>query len=93
MPAVVGSEQNERVVVLLGLFQGSDDFADYDDMRRFLAVIENVGAAARAAFERGVPSAEAAAEFALPESMGEWFMFSPRYHEVAFTAWYRELSG
>ena len=72
---------------------GHGAVGDYADMRRFLTVIEAVGDAARAAFDRGVPAAEAAAEFNLPESLGEWFMFSPRYYEVAFTAWQRELSG
>ena len=72
---------------------GHGSVGDFGDARRFLAVIENVGEAARAAFEGGIPPAEAAAEYTLPESLGEWFMFSPRYHEVAFTAWHRELSG
>lgn len=72
---------------------GHGSVGDYDDARRFLAVIENVGEAARAAFEAGTPATEAAAEYTLPESLGEWFMFSPLYYEVAFTAWQRELSG
>ncbi len=72
---------------------GHGAVGDYDDMRRFLAVIETVGEAARAAFERGTPPAEAAAEYQVPESLGEWFMFSPRYYEVAFSAWHRDLSG
>ena len=52
-----------------------------------------IGEVARAAFERGNPRVEVAAEYSLPESLGEWFMFSRRYHEVAFTAWHRELAG
>ena len=72
---------------------GHGAIGDYDDMRRFLAVIEMVGEAARAAFGRGVPPQEAAAEFTVPASLGEWFMFSPSYYEVAFTAWHRDLSG
>jgi len=72
---------------------GHGALADHGEMRRFLAVIEDVGEAARDAFERGVPVADGAAEYQVPVSLGEWFMFSPRYYEVAFNAWYRELSG
>jgi len=72
---------------------GHGSLADYGEIRTFLNVIENVGDAAQRAFERGVSAADGAADYALPESLGEWFMFSPRYYEVAFAAWYRELSG
>ena len=72
---------------------GHGSLADYDETRAFLAVIESVGEAAKAAHERGVPAADAAAGYQVPVGLGEWFMFSPRYDEIAFTAWYRELSG
>ena len=71
---------------------GHGSLADYDEMRVFLALLESVGEAAKAAHERGVPVADAAASYQVPAGLGEWFMFSPRYYEVAFTAWYRELS-
>ena len=72
---------------------GHGPLADWVEMRSYLALLESVGEAARAAYERGVPAADAAAEYQVPEALGEWFMFSPRYHEVAFSAWHRELSG
>jgi glyoxylase-like metal-dependent hydrolase (beta-lactamase superfamily II) len=70
---------------------GHGALADYEETRKFLALIDDVGAAARNAFERGVPLAEAGAEYEVPAELGEWFMFSPRYYEVAFGAWYKEL--
>ncbi len=72
---------------------GHGSLADHAEIRTFLDVIENVGEAARRAFERGLAPAEGAADYQLPESLGEWLMFSSSYYEVAFTAWHRELSG
>lgn len=72
---------------------GHGALADHADTQRYVDLIEHVGEAARNALERGLTPAEGAAEFRVPESLGEWFMFSPRYYEVAFTAWQRELSG
>ncbi len=37
--------------------------------------------------------AEAAPAYSVPESLGEWAMFNPRYYEVAFGAWERDLRG
>jgi len=54
-------------------------------------VIDAVEGAARRAVEAGRPAAQAAESFALPASLGEWMLFSPRYFEVAFAAWEREL--
>ncbi len=62
-------------------------------MKPYLALLEEIGRAARDAFERGTPANEAAAEYSLPSSLGEWTMFSPSYYQVAFEAWARELSG
>jgi glyoxylase-like metal-dependent hydrolase (beta-lactamase superfamily II) len=72
---------------------GHGSVARHDEMRRFLDLIADVGEAARRAFEQGRTPAQAAAEYRVPEHLGEWFLFSPRYYEVAFTAWQRELSG
>jgi glyoxylase-like metal-dependent hydrolase (beta-lactamase superfamily II) len=72
---------------------GHGSLADHGETRIFLDVIEHVGEAAQRAFERGLSAAEGAADYQVPESLGEWFMFSPRYYEVAFTAWYRERQG
>jgi glyoxylase-like metal-dependent hydrolase (beta-lactamase superfamily II) len=72
---------------------GHGSAARYGEIRSFLNVIEHVGEAAQRAFESGKTAAEGAADYSLPENLGEWFMFSPRYYEVAFGAWYRELRG
>lgn len=72
---------------------GHGAMGDAVDFDRYVNVIDAVGDAARRGFEAGVPAAEGAQSFALPPDLGEWFMFSPRYFEVAFTAWERELGG
>jgi glyoxylase-like metal-dependent hydrolase (beta-lactamase superfamily II) len=71
---------------------GHGDLATAEELKPYLALLGEIGSAARAAFEAGIPAAEAAAEYSLPDSLGEWMMFSPSYYEVAFTAWERELS-
>jgi len=65
--------------------------ADAADLARYIEVLDHVGSAARAAFDRGVPADQAAKEYQLPAELGTWFMFSPRYYAVAFQAWEREL--
>ena len=72
---------------------GHGSLADHAEIQRFLDLIDDVGEAARGAFERGTSAAEGAADYEVPGGLGEWFMFSPRYYEVAFEAWHRELSG
>jgi cyclase len=58
---------------------------------RYVAMIDEVERAARHAHERGTAAADAATTFALPDSLGEWTLFSKVFFERAFTAWYREL--
>jgi glyoxylase-like metal-dependent hydrolase (beta-lactamase superfamily II) len=70
---------------------GHGALAGRDDYERYRRVIDDVERAARRAIERGTPAATGAGEYRLPASLGEWIMFSPRYFEVAFTAWEREL--
>ena len=71
---------------------GHGDLSTADEMKPYLALLEEIGRAARDAFEKGVPASEVAAEYSLPASLGEWTMFSPSYYQVAFEAWERELS-
>ena len=68
---------------------GHGGLAGSADMTRYLAVIDSVEEAARSAHEQGVPPEEAAAGFSLPQELGEWMLFNPRYFEVAFSAWHR----
>jgi glyoxylase-like metal-dependent hydrolase (beta-lactamase superfamily II) len=60
---------------------------------RYVAVLDEVEQAARAAHAAGTPAAEAGAAFALSPALGEWTLFGPTFFERAFTAWYRELDG
>ena len=70
---------------------GHGPLADAADLARYLGLIDDIEAHARRALDDGRPGAEAAAEYRVPEALGEWVMFSPRYIEVAYAAWEREL--
>ncbi|NJD11355.1 MAG: MBL fold metallo-hydrolase, partial [Gemmatimonadetes bacterium] len=72
---------------------GHGPVADAAAVRRYLEVLDLVEVAARRAHAEGTPAAEAAKQFVLPASLGEWYLFSPRYYEVALGAWERELHG
>lgn len=61
------------------------------DVGRYLAMLTEVEQAARAAFAKGTPAADAGASFALTPALGEWALFNKVFFERAFTAWYREL--
>jgi glyoxylase-like metal-dependent hydrolase (beta-lactamase superfamily II) len=63
------------------------------ELDRYLEVLDAVETAARAAHQKGQTAAEASAGYRLPASLGEWTLFSPRFMETAFAAWYRELAG
>ena len=60
-------------------------------LRPFLDLMGAVEEAARTAHKAGRPADAAAAEFRLPERLGAWTLFNPRFHGTAFAAWYREL--
>jgi len=64
--------------------------AEYD---RYVSMLDEVERSARAGYAKGTPAAEAAASFALPESLGTWTLFSKAFYERAFTAWYRDLGA
>ena len=72
---------------------GHGPIADGAAVARYLEVLDLVEAAARRAHARGVPAVEAAREFTLPATLGPWYMFSPRFYEVALGAWERELKS
>lgn len=57
----------------------------------YVALLDVVEAAARRAFAAGTPATEAARQFSVPETLGEWRLFGPAYYQVALSAWEREL--
>jgi glyoxylase-like metal-dependent hydrolase (beta-lactamase superfamily II) len=61
------------------------------DLARYAAVLEAVEAAARAAKQKGLAPADAAAGFTLPSSLGEWTILNKAFYERAIVAWYRRL--
>ena len=70
---------------------GHGAIADRAALAAYLDLLDDVEAAARRAIEAGVPLDRAGAAYQVPASLGQWHMFSPRYPEVAFRAWAREL--
>lgn len=64
-----------------------------EDLRPYLDLLDDVDRAARAAHAAGTPPAVAAAEYRVPERLGEWILFSPTIIQMAFEAWERDLSG
>lgn len=72
---------------------GHGDLGDEASLASYMGLLREIENGARAAFERGVPAAEAGGQHRLPDSLGEWTMFSPDYMVRAFAAWERELSG
>lgn len=71
---------------------GHGSLAKDADVVRYQAMLDEVEAGARAARAKGMTAAEGAAQFALPASLGEWFLFNKVFFERAFAAWYREMA-
>jgi glyoxylase-like metal-dependent hydrolase (beta-lactamase superfamily II) len=69
---------------------GHGSLADVAAMDRYIDLLDSVEAAARRAMERGMSAEEAGAEYAVPEALGEWTLFNPRYFERAIGAWMGE---
>lgn len=63
------------------------------DLARYMTMLQAVEAAARAAKQKGMAPADAAASFTLPSSLGEWTLFNKVFYERAIVAWYRHLPG
>lgn len=61
-------------------------------LRNYLDLLIRVEEYAKAAHKKGQSAAEGAAQFTIPESLGNWHSFSNNYYEVAFSAWYKELA-
>jgi hypothetical protein len=56
-------------------------------MDRYLALLADVEGAARRALEEGLDAAEAAERYSIPDELGSWRLFGPRYVETAIGAW------
>lgn len=72
---------------------GHGAVADSSALKPYLALLADVEAAARRAFENGVPASEAWQQYNPPAALGEWGKFRPDVHRFAFEAWERELKG
>lgn len=72
---------------------GHGALADAADMDRYQALLDDVEAAARAAVGQGLSAEEAGARYRVPEALGEWTLFNPRYFERAIGAWMKELAS
>lgn len=72
---------------------GHGSLADASAMETYIDLLDDVEAAARRSIEAGTPVDVAARAYRPPAELGEWVLFSPRYYEVAFGAWARELAG
>ncbi|MDH3224624.1 MAG: MBL fold metallo-hydrolase [Gemmatimonadota bacterium] len=59
----------------------------------YVGMLQSVEAAAREAWRRGLTAAEAADEYEVPSSLGEWMLFNPLFYQRAMEAWLRELEG
>lgn len=70
---------------------GHGPLSDAAQLAPYAALLEDVGAAARRAVEKGTPAGEAWKSYAIPESLGAWTLFRPEFAKFAFEAWEREL--
>jgi glyoxylase-like metal-dependent hydrolase (beta-lactamase superfamily II) len=70
---------------------GHGALAKQAEFDRYLAMIEEIEAAAKRGHEKGQTAAELGANYALPPSLGDWVLFNKGFFERAFSAWYREL--
>lgn len=70
---------------------GHGSVADAAGLKNYLALLDDVEAAARKAFEEGTPAAQAWLRYEIPRSLGEWNKFRNDVYRFAFEAWEREL--
>jgi len=72
---------------------GHGALADAGDLDAYLALLDDVEAAARRAVEKGKGAEAAGAEYRVPEALGAWTLFNPRFFERAFAAWMKEMGS
>lgn len=70
---------------------GHGPLTDDAAMTGYVALIDLVEEAARAAWSRGMGPDEAAEAFEVPASLGEWYVFNPSFYQRAMQAWMSEL--
>ena len=70
---------------------GSVCQSNSDNIKKYRVLLEEIESHARAEFKRGATDMDAAKSFQLPESIGDFQYFRSGFHEIAMTAWYREL--
>lgn len=79
--------QKETVYV-----SGHGGLAGGVDVESLLILVDSIEEAARESHGKGISCAQAAAAYQLPSRVADWVLFNPKYFEVAFKAWYNELS-
>jgi len=72
---------------------GHGGFGKAKDMGAYVELLEAIDAQAQAAHASGISADEGGKAFKSPEASKDWIRFNPRYPEIAFQAWYRELNG
>lgn len=72
---------------------GHGPLADAGALADYVALIDSVEEAGRAAARRGIAAEEAARAYRVPESLGEWTLFNPLYYQRAIQSWLDELAG
>lgn len=81
-------EHPENIIVT-----GHGAIARASDLGNYLSLLDLVEEKARVAHADGKSPAEGAAKFSVPDALGPWLLFNPRYYETAFNAWYKELDA
>lgn len=71
---------------------GHGTVATRDEIDRYLLLLDSVEDAARRAVASGSTAEAAGAAYKVPDALGEWVLFSPRYFERAIGAWMKELA-
>lgn len=72
---------------------GHGAVASHAELQPFMEMLDHVGAAARAAFDKGIPAAAAWQSYEIPAGLGAYERFRPDVYRFAFEAWERELKG
>lgn len=94
LPASLGKSCHAFMEAKDGIFvPGHGSIATPEDRARYLALLDDVEAAARDFHARGIPAADAWKEYKVPARLGDWYLFRPDVTRFAFEAWERELGS